>query len=65
MQASITDTSIRLVTALPGPRSIELEKRRKASVARGVGSVLPVFSDAQIAEGRGVLEEAIAEACQG
>ena len=43
MQASITETSIRLATAVPGPRSIELQKRREASVPRGVGSVLPVF----------------------
>ena len=39
----LTETTIRLVTAIPGPRSIELGKRREASVPRGVGSVLPVF----------------------
>jgi 4-aminobutyrate aminotransferase / (S)-3-amino-2-methylpropionate transaminase / 5-aminovalerate transaminase len=38
-----TETSIHLVTAIPGPRSAELQKRREASVARGVSSVLPVF----------------------
>jgi 4-aminobutyrate aminotransferase/(S)-3-amino-2-methylpropionate transaminase len=38
-----TETSIHLVTAIPGPRSAELQKRREASVPRGVASVLPVF----------------------
>ncbi|HKE71524.1 MAG TPA: 4-aminobutyrate--2-oxoglutarate transaminase [Nocardioidaceae bacterium] len=33
----------RLVTAIPGPRSQELMKRRNATVAAGVGTVLPVF----------------------
>ena len=39
----LTETSIHLVTAIPGPRSIELEKRRRMNVPRGVGSILPVF----------------------
>jgi len=39
----LTETTIRLVTAIPGPLSTELGKRREASVPRGVGSVLPVF----------------------
>ncbi|SER64128.1 4-aminobutyrate aminotransferase / (S)-3-amino-2-methylpropionate transaminase [Lentzea xinjiangensis] len=35
----------RLVTAIPGPRSLELQARRTAAVAAGVGSVLPVHVD--------------------
>jgi 4-aminobutyrate aminotransferase / (S)-3-amino-2-methylpropionate transaminase / 5-aminovalerate transaminase len=38
-----TESSIRLLTAIPGPRSTELTKRRQASVPKGVSSVLPVF----------------------
>ena len=33
----------RLVTAIPGPKSLELMARRTAAVARGVGTTLPVF----------------------
>ncbi|MGN6246593.1 MAG: 4-aminobutyrate--2-oxoglutarate transaminase [Motilibacteraceae bacterium] len=33
----------RLVTEIPGPRSVELMARRTAAVARGVGTTLPVF----------------------
>jgi 4-aminobutyrate aminotransferase/(S)-3-amino-2-methylpropionate transaminase len=33
----------RLVTAVPGPRSVELMARRSATVSAGVGTVLPVF----------------------
>src|SRR5688572_3079009 len=33
----------RLVTAIPGPRSLELFERRAAAVAGGVGTTLPVF----------------------
>jgi 4-aminobutyrate aminotransferase / (S)-3-amino-2-methylpropionate transaminase / 5-aminovalerate transaminase len=33
----------RLVTAVPGPRSLELLARREASVARGVSVMLPTF----------------------
>jgi 4-aminobutyrate aminotransferase/(S)-3-amino-2-methylpropionate transaminase len=33
----------RLVTEIPGPRSLELMARRTAAVARGVGTTLPVF----------------------
>ena len=33
----------RVVTAIPGPNSQELQARRTAAVARGVGSTLPVF----------------------
>jgi len=38
-----TESSIRLVTSVPGPLSIELQKLREANVPRGVRSVLPVF----------------------
>jgi 4-aminobutyrate aminotransferase/(S)-3-amino-2-methylpropionate transaminase len=34
----------RVVTAIPGPKSQELQARRTAVVAAGVGSVLPVFT---------------------
>jgi 4-aminobutyrate aminotransferase / (S)-3-amino-2-methylpropionate transaminase / 5-aminovalerate transaminase len=37
------DSSVRLVTTVPGPRSVELQRLREAAVPRGVGSVLPVF----------------------
>jgi 4-aminobutyrate aminotransferase/(S)-3-amino-2-methylpropionate transaminase len=33
----------RLVTTIPGPRSIALMARRTAAVSRGVGGTLPVF----------------------
>jgi 4-aminobutyrate aminotransferase / (S)-3-amino-2-methylpropionate transaminase / 5-aminovalerate transaminase len=33
----------RLVTEIPGPASVELLERRRRSVARGLGHVLPVF----------------------
>ncbi|MGZ4610176.1 MAG: 4-aminobutyrate--2-oxoglutarate transaminase [Actinomycetes bacterium] len=35
----------RLVTSIPGPRSVELLGRRTAAVAAGVGTTLPVFID--------------------
>ncbi|MEV6316450.1 4-aminobutyrate--2-oxoglutarate transaminase [Streptomyces sp. NPDC051776] len=44
----------RVVTAIPGPKSRELQARRTSAVAGGVGSVMPVF--AARAEG-GVLED--------
>ncbi|MEW2545697.1 4-aminobutyrate--2-oxoglutarate transaminase [Streptomyces sp. NPDC047002] len=34
----------RLVTAIPGPKSQELQARRTAAVAAGVGSTMPVFA---------------------
>ena len=34
----------RVVTAIPGPKSQELQARRVAARAQGVGSVLPVFT---------------------
>lgn len=42
----------RVVTAIPGPKSLELSARRSAAVARGVSSTLPVFITAA---GGGVL----------
>jgi 4-aminobutyrate aminotransferase/(S)-3-amino-2-methylpropionate transaminase len=36
----------RLVTAIPGPRSEALSARKSASVARGLGVMLPVFVEA-------------------
>ncbi|MBW8752005.1 MAG: 4-aminobutyrate--2-oxoglutarate transaminase [Propionibacteriales bacterium] len=45
----------RLVTEIPGPRSRELQQRRTAAVAAGVGSVLPVYVTAA---GGGVVVDA-------
>ncbi|MGO4103031.1 4-aminobutyrate--2-oxoglutarate transaminase [Leifsonia sp. YAF41] len=42
----------RLVTAIPGPKSIERMKRKVAAVASGVGTTIPVFT---VAAGGGVL----------
>ena len=36
----------RLVTELPGPRSRQLTNRRRAAVASGVSSVLPIYVEA-------------------
>ncbi len=36
-------TGRRVVTAIPGPRSVALQERRKAVVSDGVSSALPVF----------------------
>ena len=44
----------RVVTAVPGPKSQELMARKEATVASGVGSVLPVFARRA---GGGVLED--------
>lgn len=33
----------KLVTAIPGPRSVELHKRKLAAVAGGIGTTLPVY----------------------
>src|SRR3954449_13055756 len=44
----------RIVTAIPGPKSQELQARRTAAVARGVGSVLPVFA---ARAGGGIVED--------
>ena len=34
---------LNLVTAVPGPKSIELQKRRVGAVSAGVGATLPIF----------------------
>ncbi|MEV7088220.1 4-aminobutyrate--2-oxoglutarate transaminase [Streptomyces sp. NPDC093085] len=44
----------RVVTDIPGPKSRELQTRRTAAVAAGVGSVLPVFA---ARAGGGILED--------
>ncbi|MET9556976.1 4-aminobutyrate--2-oxoglutarate transaminase [Streptomyces sp. NPDC006645] len=44
----------RVVTAVPGPKSLELQNRRTATVAAGVGSVMPVFA---ARAGGGVVED--------
>ncbi|RLU96621.1 4-aminobutyrate--2-oxoglutarate transaminase [Streptomyces griseocarneus] len=44
----------RVVTAIPGPKSLELQARRTATVAAGVGSTLPVFT---VRAGGGVIED--------
>lgn len=44
----------RVVTAIPGPKSVELQARRLATVAAGVGSTLPVFT---ARAGGGILED--------
>ena len=41
-----------LVTAIPGPKSVELMTRRRAAVSAGVGGTLPVFA---VAAGGGVV----------
>jgi 4-aminobutyrate aminotransferase/(S)-3-amino-2-methylpropionate transaminase len=42
----------RLVTAIPGPKSLELQARKVAAVAQGVGTTLPSYT---VAAGGGVL----------
>ncbi|ETW21660.1 4-aminobutyrate--2-oxoglutarate transaminase [Mycobacterium gastri] len=44
-----------LVTEIPGPASLELDKRRVAAVSSGVGVMLPVFV---VRAGGGILEDA-------
>lgn len=44
----------RLVTAIPGPLSQELQARKESAVARGVGTTLPVYV---VAAGGGVLAD--------
>lgn len=44
----------RLVTAIPGPKSLELQARKTAAVAGGVGTTLPVYVTAA---GGGVLQD--------
>ncbi|WBU38320.1 4-aminobutyrate--2-oxoglutarate transaminase [Homoserinibacter sp. YIM 151385] len=43
----------RVVTAIPGPKSVEIERRRQAVVSGGVASVLPVY----IARSHGAIVE--------
>ena len=43
MELSTVEQSRKLVTAIPGPVSTELGKRRVAAVSRGVGVTMPVF----------------------
>ena len=42
---STTEQTRRLVTQIPGPRSLELMVRRSAAVAAGVGTTMPVFAE--------------------
>ncbi len=44
----------RVITAIPGPKSLELQARRSAAVAAGVGSVMPVFA---ARAGGGIIED--------
>ncbi len=44
----------RLVTAIPGPRSLQLSARRAGAVARGVSAMLPVYVESA---GGGVLRD--------
>jgi len=41
--AAAVGTERRIVTAIPGPRSVELQKRREAVVPVGVASAIPVY----------------------
>jgi 4-aminobutyrate aminotransferase/(S)-3-amino-2-methylpropionate transaminase len=43
-----------LVTAIPGPRSIELMVRKNAAVARGIGTTMPVFA---VEAGGGIVKD--------
>jgi 4-aminobutyrate aminotransferase/(S)-3-amino-2-methylpropionate transaminase len=36
----------RLLTAIPGPRSLDLQSRKAAAVAQGIGTVMPVYAAA-------------------
>lgn len=49
------EQSRHLVTEVPGPASLELNKRRVAAVSSGVGVMLPVFV---VRAGGGILEDA-------
>ena len=52
---SSLEQSRQLVTEIPGPASLELNKRRTAAVSRGVGVTLPVFV---VRAGGGIVEDA-------
>ncbi|NRQ49177.1 4-aminobutyrate--2-oxoglutarate transaminase [Aeromicrobium stalagmiti] len=43
-----------LVTAIPGPRSVELMARKSAAVAHGIGTTMPVFA---VEAGGGVVKD--------
>ena len=43
-----------LVTAIPGPRSVELMERKNAAVARGIGTTMPVFA---VEAGGGIVKD--------
>ncbi|MGO1292251.1 MAG: aminotransferase class III-fold pyridoxal phosphate-dependent enzyme, partial [Brevibacterium linens] len=45
----------KIVTEIPGPKSREIEERRKSAVATGVGSSLPAYV---VAAGGGILKDA-------
>jgi len=49
----------RIVTAIPGPKSVELERRRQQVVSAGVASVLPVY----IARSHGAIVEDVDGNC--
>jgi 4-aminobutyrate aminotransferase / (S)-3-amino-2-methylpropionate transaminase / 5-aminovalerate transaminase len=40
---TVVPTERKVVTAIPGPRSVELQERRRAVVSDGVSSALPVY----------------------
>jgi 4-aminobutyrate aminotransferase/(S)-3-amino-2-methylpropionate transaminase len=48
------EQSRRLVTEIPGPRSLELMTRKAAAVARGVGTTMPVYA---ARAGGGIVED--------
>ena len=51
---STIDQTRHIVTAIPGPNSTELSKRKVAAVARGVSTTMPVFA---ARAGGGILED--------
>ncbi len=51
---STLEQSRRLVTEIPGPRSLELINRTAAAVARGVGNTMPVYA---ARAGGGIVED--------
>jgi 4-aminobutyrate aminotransferase/(S)-3-amino-2-methylpropionate transaminase len=48
------EQSRKLVTAIPGPESVELAKRRVAAVSRGVGVTMPIYA---ARAGGGIIED--------
>ncbi|MBU3750275.1 MAG: 4-aminobutyrate--2-oxoglutarate transaminase [Mycobacterium sp.] len=51
---STIEQTRQILTAIPGPNSTELAKRKAAAVSRGVGSTMPVFA---ARAGGGILED--------